>query len=102
MPLSLDLSDEESAPRFRVNAALALDAGDEKWPPSEELEDLKSLVSLANQMVRAVRPGDVADDIGDGAESMHVNWRGIGHVWATLHEDTDLALIAQSLLGGRN
>ena len=77
-------------------------AGDEKWPTGEELEDLKSLVSLANQMVRAIWPGDVADNIGDGTEPMHINGRGIGHVWATLHEDTDLALIAQSLLGGRN
>jgi hypothetical protein len=63
---------------------------------------LKSLVSLANQVVRAIRPGDVADDIGDGAEPMHINWSGIGDLWAALHEDADLALIAQSLLGGSN
>jgi hypothetical protein len=77
-------------------------ASDEKWPPAKELEDLKSLVSLANQVVRAIRPSDVADDIGGGAEPMHINWRGIGHIWAALHENADLALIAQSLLGGSN
>ena len=75
-------------------------AGDEERPAGEKLDDLKSLVALANEMVRAIRPGDVANDIGDGAEPVHVNWRGIRHLCAALHEDADLALIAQSLLGG--
>ena len=53
-------------------------------------------------MVRAVGPGDVADDIGDGAEPVHIGRRRVGDVRAALHQNTDLALIAQSLLGGSN
>src|SRR6202030_3355812 len=88
--------------RARVRLRNAQDAGDEKWPAAKEFEDLESLVALANQMVRAVGPGYVADDIGDGAQPMHIDRRRVGDVRAALHQNTDLALIAQSSLGGSN
>src|SRR5205807_2409888 len=68
MPLSPGFQMNEARLDFGracVRLRNAQDAGNEKWPATKEFEDLESLVALANQMVRAVGPGDVTDDIGD-------------------------------------
>ena len=75
-------------------------ASHEKWPAVEELNHLEALVALANEMVSAVRRGDVAHDVGDRAHAVHIDRGGIGNIGGTLHQDADLALLADCLLGG--
>ena len=77
-------------------------AGDEKRPDREELEDLEIAGRPDRSDGSCHRPGDVANDIGDGPQPVHVGGRGLRNLWAPLHDDSDLALIAQSLLGGSN
>ena len=54
-------------------------------------------------MMGAVGRGDVAHDIGDRADAVHVDRasdrRRLG---VALHQDADLALLAHRLLGGRD
>ncbi len=45
-----------------------------------------------------VRRSDIANDVGDGAEAMHVGGRGLRHIGVALHENADLTLLANSLL----
>ena len=73
-------------------------ARDKERPAAEILNNLKSLFTLANQVVRTVRRGDVAHDIGDRAHAVHVDGCRIGHLGVTLQENADLALIADRLL----
>ena len=77
-------------------------ARDKERPAGEIFGDLKPLLALADEMVRAVRRGDVARDVGDRAHAMHVDRRGVGDIGGTLHEDADLALVAHRLLRRRD
>ena len=47
-----------------------------------------------------IRRGDVADDIGDGAEPVQIVGAGIVHIDVSLQQDSDRPLLAQRLLGG--
>lgn len=88
--------------RARIWLGNPQNAGDEERPAGVELENLEPLLALADQMVRAIGAGDIANDIGGGAQTVHVGWRGLRNLRAALHDDADLALITQSLLGGGN
>jgi hypothetical protein len=50
-------------------------------------------------VVRAIRRGNVAHDIGYGPHAVHVDGRGVVHIGAALHEHADLTLVAHGLLG---
>jgi hypothetical protein len=76
------------------------DAGDEEGPTCQVFGDLKTPLALADEMVRAVGRGDVADDVGDRAHAMHVDRGRVGELGIALHEDADLALVAHRLLRG--
>ena len=68
--------------------------GDEERPTSQIVVDPEALLSLADDMVRAVRRGDVANDIGDRPHSMQVDRKGIGDLGAALHHDADRLLLS--------
>jgi hypothetical protein len=69
-------------------------ARDEERPAVQILDDLKALLTLAHEMMRAVRRGDVAHDMGKRAHAMHVDRARIRHFRVPLHENADLALVA--------
>ena len=75
------------------------DARDHERPAGQELADLEALLALADEVMPAVRRGDVAHDVGDRAHAMHVDRRRIGDLRVALHENADLTLIAHGLLG---
>ena len=75
-------------------------ARDKKRPAGEEIRDLETLVALAHEVMAAVRRGDVAHDICDRAHSVHIERRGVIRLRIPLHQDADLPLVAQGLLGG--
>jgi hypothetical protein len=76
-------------------------ARDEERPAVQILDDLKALLALADQMMRAVRRGGVAHDVRDGAHAVHVERRRLGHFRVALQQNADLALVAHRLLRGR-
>ena len=83
-------------------------ARDQERPAAEILDDLESLLALADQVMRAVRRGDVAHDIGERAHAMHVDRRRIvdlgGHAATGCRPGADRAPPAgrpQSTSGGR-
>lgn len=88
--------------RARFGLGQAQHAGDEERPAAQELDDLEALLTLADQVMRAVRRRDVAHDAGDGADAVHVDRFGVGHLGIALQQDPDLALVADSLLRGRD
>jgi hypothetical protein len=55
---------------------------------------------LANKLVGPIRRGDVAREIGNGTDPMHIGWPRIGHLRVALHENADLALLPDGLLCG--
>ena len=59
--------------RARVRLGDLQHARDQERPAAEIFDDLEALLALADQMMRAVRRGDVAHDIGDRAHAMHVD-----------------------------
>ena len=77
-------------------------AGDQERPAAQKFDDLEALLALADEVVRAVRRGDVAHDVGDGADAMHVDRRRIGDLGVALHQDADRLLLAHRLLRGRD
>jgi len=82
----------------RLRLRNAQDAGDEKRPAIEEFHHLEALISLANEMMAPIRRGDIAHDVGDRAHAVHIDRGRIGDVGGPLHQDADLALIADCLL----
>ena len=62
----------------RVGLGDVQHARDEERPAVQELDDLEALLALADQMMRAVRRGDVAQDVGDRADAVHVDPAGLG------------------------
>src|SRR5262249_51897223 len=78
------------------------DPRDEEGPAVEELDDLKALLALADQMVSAVRRGDVARNVGDRAHAVHIEGAGFLGSRVTLHQDADRPLLADRLLRGRD
>ncbi len=76
--------------------------GDHERPPTEKLEDLETLLALADQMIRAVRPRDIAHHVGDRAHPVHFDRTGIGHLWIKLLQDANLPLLPHGLLCGGN
>ena len=66
--------------------------GDEERPTGQIVIDPEPLLSLANEMIGAVRRGDVANDIGDRPHSMQIDWKGIGDFGAALHHNADRLL----------
>ncbi len=77
-------------------------ARDEERPAAEIFNDLEALLALADQMMRAVRPGDIAHDIGQRAHAVHVDRGRLGDLGVALQQYADLALVAHRLLGGGN
>ncbi len=75
-------------------------ARDHERPARQILDHLEALLALTDEVVRTVRRGDVASDIGDCAHAMHVDRRRIGDFGVALHKDADLALLAHGLLRG--
>ena len=73
-----------------------------KGQPFRNSATWKRSLALADEMVRAVGRGDVADDVGDRAHAMHVDRGRLGELGIALHEDADLALVAHRLLRGRD
>ena len=55
------------------------DARNKERPAVQIFDHLEPLLALADQMMRAVRPGDVTHDIGERAHAVHVERRGLGH-----------------------
>jgi hypothetical protein len=75
-------------------------ARDHERPAAEIFDDLEALLALADQMMRAVRRGDVAHDIGEvPMRCMSIGSR-IGDFGGALQQDADLALVAHRLLRG--
>src|SRR5258708_5584839 len=61
----------------------------EKGPAVQELDDLKALVALADEMMSAVRGRDVARHVGDRAHAVHVEGLGVLRGRVALHQDAD-------------
>ena len=76
------------------------DAPDQEWPAAQKLQDLESLITLADEMVSPIRRGHVACKIGNCPDPMHIGWSRIGHLRVALHENADLALLPDDLLCG--
>jgi hypothetical protein len=74
------------------------DPGDKKRPPAEELENLEPLLSLADEMVGAVRPRYETKDAGDGSKTVHIARRWLRDLRVALRQNADLALIANGPL----
>ena len=74
------------------------DARDHERPAGQIFDHLKALLALADEVVGAVRRGEVAHDIGDRAHAVHVDRRRLGDLGVALHQDADLALLAHRLL----
>lgn len=74
------------------------DSPDQERPAAQELQDLESLVALADEMVCPIRRGHVASKIGNRPDPMHIGWSRIGHLRVALHENADLALLPDVLL----
>ena len=72
----------------------------EKRPATEKLEDLKALFALADEMVRAIRTGDIAHNIGHRSHAVHLDRVRIRDTGITLLEDAHLTLFAHRLLCG--
>ena len=60
-------------------------------PARQEFEDAEALHALADEVMAAVRCGDVAHDIGDRADPVQVVGSGIGDLGVALQQDADLA-----------
>ena len=88
--------------RRRLRLGDSQNSRDEERPAVEELGDLEALVALTNEMMRAVRRSHVANDVGHRAHPMHIDRRWIRNIAGTLHEDADLPLVPDCLLGRRN
>ena len=86
--------------RAHVGLLDALDAGEHERPAAEEVRGAEALLALAHEMVRAVRGGDVADDVGDRADAVEVDRARVGRLGVALHENADLALSAHRFLDG--
>ena len=66
----------------------------------DEIGDAEALDALADQVVAAFGAGHVAHDVGDRADLVEVVGPGIVLLGLALQHDQDLALLADSLLGG--
>src|SRR5438045_9745496 len=71
-----------------------------EWLLPEEIQHPESLLALANDVMGAVRPGNVAQDIGDGAGTVQIDQRRLGLLRIALHQQTHLPAFADGLLGG--
>jgi hypothetical protein len=86
--------------RVHLRFGNAQHASDEELPSVEEFGYLEALLALADEVVRAIRRGNVAHDISYGPHAVHVDGRGVLNIGAALHEHADLTLVAHGLLGG--
>ena len=69
--------------------------------PVQEFEDAEALLALRDDVMRAVLAGEVADDVGDGADAVEVDLApGSSTLAIALREDADLPLGADRVLGG--
>ena len=85
---------------MRLRLRNAQHAGDEERPAAQIFDDLETLLALADQVMRAVRRGDVAHDVGDRAHAVHVDRGRVGDVGRALQQNADLTLVAHRLLRG--
>src|SRR5258707_3196518 len=76
------------------------DPCDEEGPAVQELDDLKALVALADEMMSAVRRRDVARHVGDRAHAVQIEGEGVLRGRIALHQDADRPLFADRLLRG--
>jgi hypothetical protein len=75
------------------------DACRRKRRARKEIEHTDALHTLADDVMAVVGAGDIADDIGDGADTVEVVRTGFGQLGVALQQDPDLALLAHRLLG---
>ena len=77
-----------------------LAARDEERPAFDEAGHVEPLHALADDVMLAVLCGDVAQDVGDDADVVHLFRRRIGLRRIALQQHDDLALLAHGLLRG--
>ena len=78
----------------------AVDARDQERIAAQEIHDAKALLALAHEVMRAIRRRHIAHEIGQGADAVQVERLRLRELRIALHEDADLALLANRLLGG--
>ena len=66
-----------------------------------EFEHAEAL-ALHDHMMAAIGRGQVARDVGDRADAVHVGAVGLRDLAVALHENADLPLLAHGLLHGRD
>src|SRR6516164_5093455 len=93
---SLDLA------RLLLRLGDAEDPRDQERPAAQEFEHLEALLALADEMMRPVGRGDVADDIPDRSHPMHVEAGWIVERCIALHENAHRPLLAKGLLRRRD
>ncbi|MGY4266688.1 hypothetical protein ACVJF2_005258 [Bradyrhizobium sp. USDA 4519] len=77
-------------------------AGREERRARQIVEHAHALHALADQMVAVVRTGDVAHDVGCGADAVKPVGAGIVGLGIALQQDADRPLLAHRLLGRGN
>ena len=87
---------------FNLGLGDALDFGRERRPLSHEIEHAETLDTLHDHMMAAIGRGQIARDIGDRADAVHVGAVGLRGLAVALHEDADLPLLAHRLLHSRD
>ena len=83
---------------FGVRRLEPLDPRHQKRPAVQELDHPEALLALRDDMVRAVLAGQVADDIGDGADPVEIDLARLVDGSVTLGEDADLPFGAHRVL----
>src|ERR1700710_1664915 len=73
--------------------------GRQKWCAWKVVEHAYALHALADDVMTVVGPGEVANDIGGGADAVQIVGPGFAHIRVALKQDTDLPLFAHRLLG---
>ena len=69
-------------------------------PAAQIFDDLKTLLALADQVMRTIGRRDVAHDVGDRTHAVHVDRARIGNFAVALQKDSDLTLFPHRLLRG--
>ena len=72
--------------------------GDEERPADEIVDDAEPLLSLADEMMRSVGRGDVANDIGDCSHPVQVDRNRVVGLDVPLHDDADRLLLSHRSL----
>ena len=87
---------------FILGLGDALHFGHEHGPLAREIEHAETLDALHDHMMAAIGRGQIARDIRDRANAVHVGAVGLQRLAVALHEDADLPLLAHRLLHSRD